>query len=230
MKTAYKLLKVFRPLTIVLLLFTACFSQKSNAVFLEDYPHLNQYIFEEDDTGFHFGVGVSPVGFIDSHWTVGINFFQLHYMTENWDIELINTSIQLKRAKNFFSRSRHFVIRSGPKYRINKTLSIGAVVGMEFVEFPNVQTRLTNGFLFTEFDEPFSNIGAIYGIMASQVFHPWKEMSLRVNQVIYKQSYSALKTHKGWDFFFQEPSINADTSKDLIKPGVVILFEFSLMY
>lgn len=196
------------------------------APFLDTYPHLAKHLFEEPDTGIHFGFGVTPVRLLKNKAGLAVSIFQLHWMSSLIDWELFNASYGTTLAGDPFSKVNTFTFRTSPKFRVSNTISIGPVVGLEFVSFPEVRARLGRDGRFTPF-EPFSAKGLIYGVMASQNFSLGRTI-LKLNQVVYRQTYDPAGTFKGWGYFFEDNALNDDTSP--IGPGVSILLEVSLLF
>lgn len=197
-------------------------------VFMESYPHLKNYIYKEPASGFYFGVGGSPVGVVADRMIFGVNFFQLHYLNDPWDVEILNAGYGFTRTGDTDLASDHFTFRTSLKYKFTKLISLGFTLGYELVSFQNVDAKLFKAPFVTQDWEPFSSRGWIYGIIASQTL-PYKGKYLfRINEVVYKESYSVTETKEGWGYLFKNPSVQADSSR--IEAGYVAAIEFSILY
>ena len=125
-------------------------------------------------------------------------------------------------------KSRNFVFRTVPKYRFSKTFSAGPLLGYEFVTFPNLESQIYNGTLATP-QEDFSSRGFVYGGVLSETFPFSKDVTFKLNQVVYQETYSTTNAPaNGWTYQFSNPVYNSSQSP--IKPGTVFLLEFSVLY
>ncbi len=194
---------------------------------LDEYPQLKAYTFTEPKSHFQLGLGIAPVSFLKSKVYSSFSVFQLHYVRDRIDFEVFNVSVGLTLTGGSDLQSRHFVVRTAPKWRLTEVLSIGPVLGLESVRFPNQKSRQFKAPWATK-EESFSNYGMIYGLKVSETFKYQKEYYFKMNQVVYNQNYSVDKTDKDWEYFFADAGI--DANRDPIRPGLVLMFEFSLLY
>lgn len=197
--------------------------------FLEKYPELKSFVFVEPRTHFLFGFGVSPVSVHENRISFSGNIFQVHWIKEPFDLELFSASVGVSTGRNEYSGLRHFTFRMAPKLNIFQHLSVGPIGGYEFVSFPDVQVRLMKAGLFTPV-EPFSSRGWIYGVMASQVFELGEGYLLRINESMYKQTYSTRMTSYDWEYVYIDPDIQNDSEHRTVKPSLVFSLEVSLLY
>jgi hypothetical protein len=51
---------------------------------------------------------------------------------------------------------------------------------------------------------------------------------LKLNQVLYQETYSTTSTFDGWNFLYQDSGLENDTSP--IKAGTVFALEFELLF
>lgn len=198
----------------------------NEAPFIEAYPHLKDYTFEEPKSGIFFGLGVSPLGTLKDKLIFSADFFQVHYFSTNWDIEIMNVSYGMAKAQASAKNTDSFTFRAAPKFRIGNVFSVGPVVGYEFVNFPNLQASLFKDALKST-DVLFSEQGFIYGIMLSETFH-YGEYLIQINEVGYQENYSEVQTPEGWHYVYNDPDVQANPS--LIGPGFVTMIEVSFLF
>lgn len=202
--------------------------------FLEEYSGIKQYLFEEPKSDLYFGVGAA-FSLMNSRASFSGNFFQLHWMTPFWDIEVLNVSAGFALSngstttEESSSESLHLTFRISPKFRIFSKLSVGPVGGLEFLSFPGVKARQNKDNFFTP-SEPFSARGVIYGVAISQTFQLDSDRKIKVNQIFYKQTYSVIEANRGWTYFFDDSEINDDESRSLVKPGWVLALEINYLF
>lgn len=102
------------------------------------------------------------------------------------------------------------------------------MIGFEYVRFPEVKARQYRGNYFTP-EEPLSSRGLIYGACASQTFKTKGDSLIRLNQLVYKQTYDVARTsNPGWNYYYSDNALNQDPSP--IAAGVVIALEISFLY
>jgi hypothetical protein len=195
--------------------------------FLEQYPDLKKYLYREPQSHLYMGLGVSPLSILKSSVYFTANIFQVHWINRWVDIEFFSASFGTTIGQTSYASSTHFTVRSAPKYRINDLLSVGPVVGYEFVEFPNLNARLFKGTLFSPM-EPFSSQGWIFGGAVSETFHYSKDYIFKVVELVYQQTYPTDHTSEGWNFFYDQTSLNSNASP--IQGGTVFMIEFSILY
>jgi hypothetical protein len=200
----------------------------SDASILKENPNLEKYVFSEPRSAVEIGFGLSPFGMIRDQMSISANLFQFHWVTTHLDWEVFSLSFAESLGGDDDSRSKQFTLRTVPKYRINQTFSIGPLLGYEFVSFPDLQSQLFNGTLTTP-QEAFSSRGVVYGGVLSETFPLNEDLKFKVNQVVYKETYSTTNANEaGWTNQFSNPALNQNTGP--INPGTVIMFEFSLLY
>jgi hypothetical protein len=194
---------------------------------VEEFPTLKGYTYVEPKSKFRLGAGMSPISFLKSKVYSSVSVFQMYFINEKIDFELFNVSVGMTLTGGSDLQSRHFIIRTAPKWRFTKTLSIGPVGGIESVSFPNQMSRQYKAPWATR-EEPFSNTGFVYGLMVTETFDYKKDFLFKMNQVAYYQSYSVKKTNKDWEYFFSDPIIDAD--RTAVEPGLVLMFDFVFLY
>lgn len=198
------------------------------APFLEAFPNLKNYIFEEPKSGFYLGFGATPIGVMTDRVLFAADFFQLHWMSEHWNIEILNASYGFTQAQNTTLQSNQFTFRTAPKYKIGQLFSIGPVFGYEYVTFRNVGAKLFKTPWETQVFEPFSSSGIIYGGMISETFKYKNDYLIQFNELAYQQTYSVKKTPENWTYVYEDPSIEADPN--VIGASFVILIQASFLY
>ena len=196
--------------------------------FLNAFPQLKPYVYEEPPSGFYLGVGLSPVGLLKDRFMLTLDMFQLHWMNDKWDVEILNAAYSVTRAQSSAVQSTQFTARSTVKYRFFKNFSVGPLVGYEFVSFPNITAQLQKGNLFSP-SEPFSSRGWIYGGMLTETFKMGGgSYLLQINELAYKQTYSTSQTAEGWNYYYNDATIRNDPSQ--IQAGFVMMIEASFLY
>ena len=200
---------------------------QATSPFLNAFPQLKPYVYEEPPSGFYLGVGLSPVGMLKDRFMLTLDMFQLHWMNEKWDVEILNASYSVTRAQSAAVQSTQFTARASAKYRFFKNFSVGPLIGYEFVSFPNITAQLRKGNLFSP-SEPFSSRGIIYGGMLTETFTMGKGYLLQINELAYKQTYSTTQTAEGWNYYYNDASIRNDPTQ--IEAGFVMMIEASFLY
>lgn len=203
-------------------------SLPSGATFLEAYPHLKNYLYNEPESGFYLGLGISPVGVVKNSMLFTANFFSLHYIQDSLDIEILNASYGFTRQQDTEFESTHYTFRTSPKWRFFGVFSVGPVAGYELVNFPNVGARVIRGNLIQPQSEPFSANGWIFGGMLSQTFSYGKEYVLKLNEMFYQESYSTDPPKGGWTYIFDDQKVQYN--KDNISAARVIMIEINFLY
>jgi hypothetical protein len=195
--------------------------------FLEEYPNLEKFLFAERKSNLYFGFGLSPMTIQNSRIGFSANLLQVHYIRNAWDLELFSASFGITLAQQDYAQTRFYVLRTNPKYRIFRSVSIGPVGGIEFVTFPNLNSQLLhNGYVTLQ--ENYSSYGFIYGAMLAQTFNIGQNHLLKINELFYFQNYPYKQSPQGWDYVFQtkdgqEPDVN------LIKTSSVFALEISFL-
>lgn len=217
-----------RAIAATLLLLLA---RPASASFLEEFADLKKLTPPEPRSSFYFAFGLSPVAISQNSTSVMFDAFELHWLSRFVDFELLSGSVGFSLiADTDFAASRRFLARSSPKLRVLEFLSVGPLVGYEFVTFPNVPTRLTQGGLQTPYAEPFSSSGVLYGMQVSETFHYGDSYLIKVSQSFYKQTYSTTKTSNGWNYQFDIPALAADPDRKAIRASYVIMMDVSLLF
>ena len=201
--------------------------EQASAPFLETFPALQKYVYSERTSNVYFGFGVSPITLINNRLGFGLNIFQVHWMSQPWDIEWFSASFGTTLAQQSYTKSQNFLFRSVPKYLITKNISVGPMVGLEFVSFSNLNARLYKGSFYTP-TRPFSALGAVYGADLCETFAVGKSNKIKLNQLIYKETYNHLGTNNGWRYAFDPSDLNLDASP--IAPSMVFMLEISFLY
>ncbi len=210
---------------ILLLLANAPSAQAVSIV--ESYPNLKELTFKEPKSNFYLGFGFTPIGSTHGRTLFGINFFQLHWIRDYWDMELFSATYGMTNGQPAYLESRHFLFRTSPKIRFFKMLSVGPLLGYEYVSFPEINSHLFKVPWATPV-EPFSSKGLIYGLMFSETLPVWNDYILKLNQVIMKQTYSTEKTTDNWDYLFDRREVRND--KSAIEADTVLMIEISLLF
>ena len=203
--------------------------EEAQATILTDYPNLERLIYKEPDTHIRMGFGVSPLRIMKSKAGLAINIFQIHWAYRNLDWEIFSASFGTTLSSDPNTKVNAFTFRTVPKYKVNEMFSIGPVVGLEYVSFPDVQARIGKDNWYTPV-EPYSSRGLIYGIDFSESVPFNSKFTLKLNQMIYKQTYSTVGTRDGWTYLYQGSSSGLNDDPGPISPGIVFLMEFNLLY
>jgi hypothetical protein len=192
--------------------------------FLGEYPALEQLTYKEPASGIYFGIGVSPFVIVGSKFGAGLSAFQFHYMNNWLDWEVLNGGFQFAFGSNASARSNFFNLRSAPKWRISKMLSVGPLVGYEVVSFSNVSVTLQHGGKETPV-EPFSSRGFTYGVAACENFTLANGSVLKIGQIFYQETYPTKKTSDGWAYDYK----TTDGDK-AVKANYVLALEASYLF
>jgi len=195
--------------------------------FLDKYPLLKKNIYTEPSSNLYLGFSMGVLGVVRDRMFFTANFFQIHYMTSYWDNELLSISYGTTTANPSYVQSNHFVFRTMPMYRISRFLSVGVLGGYEYVSFPQISAVLYDGIYETK-TEPFSSSGVIYGFGASQNFESESAYKIKINEVVYKETYSTQDAGKGWSYLYDSQALRADTTP--IKAGVVMMIEVGMIF
>lgn len=195
--------------------------------FLDENPTLQKFVYREPETHFYFGFGASPITVFHNRFGFAVSVFQIHFMSPLLDWEIFNASFGFTLADQNGIAGRTYTFRTVPKWRLGRTLSIGPLLGYEFVSFPSVTAYLEKG-LFTPVSYPFSASGPIYGFAISENFDAGTQYKFKINELAYRQNYSTTGTSNGWKYYYDQTSLNADQSP--IAAGWVFAFEFSFLY
>jgi hypothetical protein len=192
------------------------------------FPNLADLTFKEPKSDFYLGFGVGPVGAVHGRTMFEVDFFQVHWIRDYWDIEILNASYGITMAQPSYLESRHFTFRASPKIRFFKMISIGPLFGYEFVSFPQINTKILKAPWSTPNYEPFSSKGPIYGVALSETFPVWTDYILKLNEIYYQETYSADKTTDGWDYLYEKRELRDDRSS--VGADTVFMVEVSLLF
>lgn len=195
--------------------------------FLEKYPHLKNNLFAEPNSNLYLGFSIGLLGVLKDRMFFSANFFQVHYVSSFWDYEVFSASYGTTTANPSYVQSNHFIFRTIPKFRINDWLSLGPLLGYEFVSFPQIKAVLYDGTYQTK-SEPFSSAGMIFGVGASQNFTTEAGTKLRLNEVVYKETYSTKDAGRGWAYLFDDRDLRDDSTP--IDAGVMFMVELGMMF
>ena len=211
--------------TLSLLLFST--SLRAESV-LDTYPGLRKFVSSERGTNLYFGFGINPFNLVNSKIGFSASLFQLHWIKDRYDIECFNASFGSFFGSKLGSE-QFFLVRAAPKYRVFKNISIGPIIGMEFVHFPDVISQITRNNLYSPSTD-FSTVGAVFGATISQTFDIGYQKSnlLRVSESIFKETYSVKNTNNGWSYYYADNSLNADPGP--IAPSLMLMLEVSYLF
>jgi hypothetical protein len=201
----------------------------------ETYPDLEKFVYSEKSSKTYFGFGISPISIIGSKIGLSVDLFELHYIKDPWDLEIFTATFGTAFGSTNGSE-QYFLFRTVPKYQILKNISIGPLLGLEFVSFANVSGELNKNLptpTNPDNDEftpsyKFSSMGAVYGGAISETFNFGKSMLIKVNEYVYKETYSYLGTSNGWSYYFDQSNLNSDPSP--IAPSTVFMLNLSFLY
>lgn len=211
-------------------LLSIVFSSSANASILEEHPALRKHLFVEPASDLYLGFSVSPIGVLESKAVHMLGLVQFHWIRGIADVELMSVHVGTTSiSKTDFAGSRHFLFRSSPKLRIFDFLSVGPLVGFEFISFPKIGVSLAKGGFSTPV-EPFSAKGWILGALISETFAFQEKYLLKINQSVYWQHYSTVQTDDGWRYRFDKAEIEGDRDRTIIKPSYVAMLEICLLY
>lgn len=207
---------------------TSTSSQPATATF----PELKKFVFEEPHSNYYMGFSIAPIGIMSGRMFYGAGLFQVNYQGKKIDWEIFNATVGVSSAQNTLASSKQFIFRTAPKYRVSKNISLGALVGLQFLEFSNIQYKIEkniNGVIKTpDIPETFNASGLIYGAVASEYFSLSSGYKLRISQIYYVENYSVTDAGNGWVNNFTYDGGSFDTS--IIKPSSVVMLELALLF
>jgi hypothetical protein len=217
-------------LAILILALATASSSRADTI-MQTYPDLEKFTYAEPSSKTYFGFGLSPVAIIGSRIGFSLDLFEVHYIKDRWDIEAFSASF----GTAFGSQNgaeQFFLFRTAPKYRLIKNISVGPLLGIEFVSFENVEAQL-NKYVTSTNDlfappEKFTSRGVIYGASICETFNFGKSDLIKINELIYKETYGYLGTNNGWQYHFSDDALNADPSP--LQPSSVFMIEISFLY
>jgi hypothetical protein len=220
---------ILRRVRLLVLLLAALGGPAATASsFIEDHADLKKYLFEEPQSNIYLAFGVSPLTILSNRIMVSLDAFQVHLLTRRWDWEIFGASFGFGISNNSLTNSRQVILRTFPKLRLGSFFSVGPLVGFQYVGFPNVGTKIIKGTLASPNFEPFSSTGYLYGGGASETFKLGEGYILKLNQVIYQETYSTTTTSDGWSYLYQDSGLENDSTP--IKSGTVFALEFELLF
>lgn len=217
--------------------------QKSELVL--QYPELEKFLFVPPKAPIYIGLGVSPLGLVGSKYLFSVNFFQAHYISGLWDIELLSANVGKIFSSNKFGDGTHFFARMSPKINVMEflgtgRLSIGPLVGLELVEFNQVQVKInkdvtppgqaTEETLTTTNFVNLTTFGFVYGVSLSQTFDLPKGRKLKISEMYYVQNYDLDKTRYDWQYEYANSEVEEPENFQELKSDKVIMIEFSYLF
>jgi len=211
------------------------FEQKESPVILE-YPELKKFLYIPPKASVYIGLGVAPISLMGSKLFFNLSLFQVHYMNDNWDIELFSASIGQSRSDKSYANSRHFTGRFSPKYifmNIFDTgkVSIGPMIGMEYAQFSSIPVRKARGADRTPKYEDLTTGGYIYGLTLSQTFTLSKDRKFKISQMFYKQTFNIRESEHGWTNEPQDGNVfDGGPNEEEISKKNVFLIEFAFLF
>jgi len=218
---------MIRIIGFVLLLGSLTVDLASASSIVETYPDLKEQLFKEPKSAYYLGFGLTPLGTVKSRFIFAANFFQVHWIRDRYDIEILNASYAVTTAQPSYVQYDSFTFRTSPKYKVLQNFSVGPLLGYEFVSYPQINARLyKNG--YSSPSEPFSSKGVIYGVMVSENITYKENYFIKLNQVLYNETYSTEKTDQDWLYLYDRSELRKD--KTDLENGTVFLFEVSLLF
>jgi hypothetical protein len=211
------------------------FEQKESPVTLE-YPELKKFLYIPPKAPVYVGLGAAPISLMGSKLFFNFSLFQVHYITDRWDIEIFSASIGQTKSDKAFANSRHFTGRFSPKYVFmdlfdTGKVSVGPLLGMEYVHFGSIPTKKARNGLTTPKYEDLTTSGYIYGLALSQTFTLAKDRKFKVSQMFYKQTYNIKESEYGWQFQPQDSNIlDGAANQDEIAKKTVFLIDFAFLF
>lgn len=212
------------------------FEQKESPIILE-YPELKKFLYIPPKAPIYIGLGVAPISLMGSKLYFSFSLFQVHYMNDDWDIELFTASVGQARSDKTFANSKHFTVRTSPKYifmNIFDTgkVSIGPLIGMEYAQFSSIQSYKCKS-LCTTVPEDLTTGGMIYGLSLSETFTLSKDRKFKISQIFYKQTYNIRENEYNWrnDPIPSQASVfDGAANEDEISKKNVFMIEFSFLF
>lgn len=211
------------------------FEQKESPIILE-YPELKKFLYIPPKASVYVGLGVAPISLMGSKLFFSMSLFQVHFINDDWDIEIFSASIGQARSDKSFANSRHFTGRFSPKYifmNIFDTgkVSVGPMIGMEYVQFSSVQTKKVKDGFTTDKYEDLTASGYIYGISFSQTFTLSKDRKFKISEMFYKQTYNVKDGEYGWVYDPQDDAVfDGGPNQDEISKKSVFMIEFAFLF
>lgn len=209
--------------------------QKESPVILE-FPELKKFLYIPPKAPIYIGLGVAPISLMGSKLFFDLSLFQVHYISDPWDIELFSASIGQSKSDKTFANSRHFTGRFSPKYTFMDILetgkvSAGPLVGMEYVQFGSIPAKKRKGGWHTDKYEDLTSNGYIYGFALSETFTMSKDRKFKITQMFYKQTYNVEYAEYGWKYEPADDSIfsNSDNLDEISKKSVFVI-EFAFLF
>jgi hypothetical protein len=196
--------------------------------FLDQFVNLKAFLREDSVSFFRVGFGVVPFRGSQQKAGLGLVPFSASLFTSFLDWNFLSTSVGYgflgsDNATNFISVS----LKTALKWRFSSVFSLGPVVGIEFVSYPFVSSRIFKNHYATPY-EPFSVAGPFFGGVLSEVFSVASDSWIQLNQMVFIQKYRIQSLADGWTHVFEKASFNKDSSS--LNPGLVFLIEVCLLF
>lgn len=201
----------------------------TSAPFMEEHEALKKFLFEEPKSRVHVAFGISPLSILNSRILFSFDILQVYYLGHYLDWEVLSASFGFGLGGNELASSQEVLVRTSPKIRLGSFFSIGPLVGLEYVKFSNAQTKIIKDNInFTQNFEPLSKMGWVYGGELSETFKIGDNYLLKVNELVYKETYSTTDAGSGLTYFYQDPGLQTDTTP--LKASTVVALEFALLF
>ena len=200
----------------------------SSGTFVDDHPVLKDYVSEEHHSNFSVGMGIIPIGFMKNRLFFGVDLFEINYSNRYLDWNILDTILGFGLSQGG-ENGKYVMLMTQPKFRVTQGISVGFLLGYEFVSFPSVQSVVTvqsNGF-----STPSSSFGTsapIYGLSASETIKAFDSSKLKVSQMFFKETYSTTQPVAGATYDFSPTSSSFDPTS--IQASTVFMIELSFMF
>lgn len=209
-----------------------------DSALITEYPELKKYLYIPPKSPIYIGLGFAPISLMGSKLYFSMNLFQVHYLTENWDLELFSASIGLAKSNKSWANSQNFTARTSPKWvflHIFDTglVSVGPLIGMEYAEFKEIQVKKSRNNKTTKDYENLTVGGYILGAELSQTFSLPKDRKFKVSEIFYRQHYNVESSEHGWNYLPREDQreiFDVEDNKKNIAATNVFLLEFSYLF
>lgn len=208
--------------------WAALLSGVAQADLFETYPNLKDMVYKPEESNWKFGLGISPIGILKNRFSTGLSLFQLHWIRGIFDIELFNATFFVTQSSNAASNANSFAFRMAPKIRVLGLASIGPLVGFELVSFPNIESRLNKDKYYSPY-EKFSSSGIVYGASVSEMIE-LSGVTIKINQNVYRQTYSVVKSREGWTYDFKNPELRPTDQRESLTAGTLFNIEIAFLF
>jgi hypothetical protein len=204
------------------------YAQSTWASFLETYPHLAPLMRSDFVSQLHLSASLSPFRTVGSKVGFGIAPVALHYRNGWLDLELFQLSLGFYfLGGESISNHVTFQIRTAPKIQLSSSVSLGPLVGFEYMTFNAVKARIFKNNLYSEL-EPYSVSGFIWGGLICERFLLKESLWLQIQQTVYVQKFNPNSSYYGWAYDFEQNTLNQDAS--ILQPKLVFLIEVGLFF